>query len=318
MTTRLLVWNGGSGKSSAVDQLQELIATTETKCVEITEDLDLSELIASEVRAGCDTLIAAGGDGTVNAVVNALMSLNAADRPKLGILPLGTANDFAGTLAIPDDLASAWQLCEGDGHTPVDVVRMTSGEFERYYANVAAGGNSVRVSEELTDEIKANWGAFCYIRGAVGVLGDMQTFHITVDCDGEVIELDSWAVLVANGKTNAGRIMVAPLASPNDGLLDVILIRDGNILDMIEIVSKTLLSNFLECEQVIFRHVKRLKLHSTPAMRFTIDGEVIDEEPVCFEVVPQAIRMFVGPEFEHWPGALADQRSTSELEQGST
>lgn len=297
MSTRLLIWNGGSGKSDAIDQLRERIHDTETTFVEITQDLNLNELIADAVRSGCHTVIAAGGDGTVNAAVNALMSVAAADRPKLGILPLGTANDFAGTLAIPDDFAEAMELFDGDHCIPIDVVRMSSGDFNRYYANIAAGGNSVRVSEELTDEIKATWGAFCYIRGAIGVLGDMQTFHVTVDCDGEVIELDSWAVLVANGKTNAGRILVAPLASPADGLLDVILIRDGNVLDMIEIVSKTLFSNFLECEQVIFRQVKRLDLHSVPAMRFTVDGEVIDEEPVSFEIVPQAIRMFVGPDF---------------------
>ncbi|MGV3483177.1 MAG: diacylglycerol/lipid kinase family protein [Planctomycetaceae bacterium] len=319
MSKRLLVWNGGSGKASAIDELHELLGS-ETTAAEITAGVDLTRLVVDSVRGGCETLIAAGGDGTVNAVVNAVMAMDEADRPKVGIIPLGTANDFAGTLAIPAELAEAVAVIDSPHLVPIDVVQITSGHVNRYYANMAAGGNSVRVSEELTDEIKATWGAFCYIRGAVGVLADMQSFHIKADCDGEEIELDSWAVLVANGKTNAGRILVAPLASPADGLLDIILIRDGTVLDMIEIVSKTLLSSFLESEQVIFRQAKRLKLHSVPGMRFTIDGEVIDEEPIQFDVVPHAIRMFVGPEFyeQHEQQRAVDQHAVSPLGQGST
>ncbi|MEO8270511.1 MAG: hypothetical protein ABI557_12380, partial [Aureliella sp.] len=76
-----------------------------------------------------------------------------------------------------------------------------------------------------------------------------------------------------------------------DGLIDVILVREGNALDMVEIVSKTLLGNFLDSDQVIFRQVKQLTLSSEPGMRFTIDGEVIDQEPVKFQVVPGAIQI---------------------------
>ena len=310
MSKRLLVWNGGSGKATAIDQLRELLGDNDTTSVEITPNVNLSEVIFTAVRKGCDTLIAAGGDGTVNAVVNAVMALEATNRPRVGIVPLGTANDFAGTLAIPADVAEAVAVLSDDLLVPMDVVRITSDNFERYYANMAAGGNSVRVSEELTEEVKAKWGAFCYIRGAVGVLGDLQSFHITANCDGEMIEMDSWAVLVANGKTNAGRILVAPLASPADGLLDIILIQNGSMLDMIEIVSKTLLSSFLDSDQVIFRQARQLKLHSVPGMRFTIDGEVIDEEPIQFDVVPQAIQMFVGADFynQHAPSVPAASR----------
>tara|TARA_R110002073_G_scaffold149182_1_gene302649 strand:+ start:24288 stop:25190 length:903 start_codon:yes stop_codon:yes gene_type:complete len=296
--TNLVFWNRGSGKSEQVERLRAALPSATTTWVQISRDVDLRETIEQQLECECDVVFAAGGDGTVNAVVNALMKIDSARRPSMAVIPLGTANDFAGTLAIPDEIEEAVALHRDCQPIPMDVVRIAGSGFERYYANVAAGGNCVRVSEELTDDIKSRWGAFSYLRGAVGVLADMKSFRVHAEMDGQKIsDFDSWAVLVANGKTNAGRIEVAPEASPVDGLLDVVLIKDGDVMDMVEIVAGNLLGNFLECEQVIYRQARRLKLYSDPPMRFTLDGEVVDEEPVEFECIPGAIRMFCGPEF---------------------
>lgn len=304
MASRLLLINPCSGKSQFIEQHREQFSNESTKVVELTSATDLSAEVALATDEGCETVIAAGGDGTVNAAVNALMMIETARRPKLAIIPLGTANDFAGTLQIPNNIDSVVRSLEQGRYEWIDVAQIKAAGFEQYYANIAAGGNSVRVSEQLTDELKENWGAFCYIRGSISALGNMETYHIVADLDGERIEVDSWGVLVANGRTTAGHIAVAPLASPSDGLIDVIIIRDGTVVDMVEIVSKTLLSSFLESEQVIFRQVKQLQLHSVPGMRFTLDGEVIDEEPVNFCIVPRAIRMFVGDDY-----ALSEEAS---------
>ncbi len=295
---RLLIWNDGSGKAEANRQVfVQAQADNDTQIHEMTRDGDLKACITQAVEEGCEVIMAAGGDGTVNAVVNAMMFIEESRRPRLAILPLGTANDFAATLTLPDDISQTFELSYTDQTLPIDVVKIHAHNFQRYFANIAAGGNSVRVSEELTDDMKARWGAFCYLRGGVPLLADLQTFHITAQCDSEKFSaIDSWAVLVANGKTNAGRIVVAPNASPNDGLLEVIIIRDGTVLDIVDIISHALLGSYLECEQVIYRQVRRLQLHSEPSMRFTIDGEVIEEEPVEFEVVPGAVCMFVGDE----------------------
>jgi len=295
IATELVFWNPGSGRADEIDPLREVLPPEHSNWVALSKKRDLAGEIRQAVSQGCQTVVAAGGDGTVNAIVNALMAIDESNRPALAILPLGTANDFAGTLAIPDDILQAAELIRSADPVPVDVVHVGGQGFGRYFANVAAGGNGVRVSEALTDEIKARWGAFAYIRGAVEVLPDMTSFRISARCDQEeFVDLDCWAVLVANGKTNAGRIKVAPKASTTDGLIDVIIIRDGDIGDMVQIVADNLLGDFLECERVIFRQVKSLSLHSEPPMRFTIDGEVVNEEPVQFDVVPSAIRMHVG------------------------
>ena len=298
MAKILLIWNDRAGKVRTARELRGHAVFQTADFLAITRHTKLTDELRKAVDAGCEMVVAAGGDGTVNAIVNALMSVDPKVRPSLGILPLGTANDFAGCLCIPDEISAAIELVETAAVRPVDVVRIEADGFERYYANVAAGGNSVRVSEEMTAEMKERWGAFCYLRGAIEVLSDLKSFRITAKCDDELFsDLDTWAVLVANGKTNAGRIVVAPQASPVDGLLDVVIIRDGSALDIIEIVSNALLGSFVDCEQVIYRQVKRLHLHSQPSMRFTLDGEVIDREPVRFEVVPAAIRMCLGSTF---------------------
>lgn len=303
-----VIWNPGAGKAAQLSVLREQLSGVSTQWVEMTRDVDLGQTIESCLDSGCTTLVAAGGDGTVNAVVNTLMQLDSDRRPNLAVIPLGTANDFAGTLKIPDDLSAAAQLVLHTEPVPCDVVQIRGRDFERHYANIAAGGNCVRVSEELTDEIKERWGAFCYLRGAVGVLADMESYRISAEIDDEHFsDLACWAVLVANGRTNAGRIEVAPRASPVDGLIDVVLIRDGGVVDMLEIVAANLKGEFDRCEQVIYRQASRFRLHSEPPMRFTVDGEVVDQEPIEFHVDKRAIRMFVGDTFDQTPVQRSDR-----------
>ncbi len=294
----LVVYNQGSGRSAQNAERLSVFRTAGSRLVEFSREACLKDLIQEAVNDGFEAVIAAGGDGTVNAVVNELMSVDVEKRPAMAILPLGTANDFALTLGIPIDIDIAISQWNHANCIPIDIVRISAEGSERYYANVAAGGNSVRVTEEITAEMKSRWGAFCYLRGAVPILADLQSYHIELECDGEILEgLDSWAVLVANGRTNAGGIVVAPPASPNDGLMDVIVIRNGTVLDLMAIVGNAILGDYLASEQVVHRQVKRLKLRSEPGMRFTLDGEVIDEEPVEFNIMPGAIRMFVGDDF---------------------
>ncbi len=291
MSKVTVIWNSGSGRAAETNELRRQLGEQSARWIDLRQIKDLASELSCKTNEAADVVIAAGGDGTVNAVVNALMHIDVQKRPSMAIIPLGTANDFAGTLGVPKEIAAATGILAVDA-IPIDIVRIRGENMERYYANIAAGGNCVRVSEAMTDEVKSRWGVLSYIRGAVDVLPDMTTYCIDVRCDEEVFDqLDSWAVLVANGRTNAGGIEVAPRASTTDGLIDVVIIRDGTVADMVEIVANNLLGDFLESEQVIFRQARSLQLKSNPPMRFTLDGEVVDEEPVQFDVIPGAIRV---------------------------
>ena len=202
MRNRLVVSNAKSSKSSIFAPLLEQIGREEsTQVLRLTRDVNLAEAVRTAVEdEDCKLVVAAGGDGTVNLVVNALMCLKAELRPRLAILPTGTANDFAGTLKISDDIHQVIHSLPDEEFVPIDVVRCRAGGFERFFANVAAGGNSVQVTESMTDDLKATWGPLCYLR-AIGVLGAMKNFRIQATIDGESLDVDSWGVLVANWRT---------------------------------------------------------------------------------------------------------------------
>lgn len=293
----LVLFNSGAGRATTLETLREELAREELEWLELKPEIQLHQQLAEAVDGGVRRVIAAGGDGTVNAAVNGIMQLTKEQRPLLAVLPLGTANDFACSLGVSQPPLRFDQFLRASRPVAIDVVRTRGNQSSGYYANVAAGGNSVRVSEHLTEEIKTRWGAYCYLRGAIDVLGDMRSFQVSVDVDGERLEnLDCWAVLVANGRTTGGRISVAPAALLDDGKLDLVLIREGTTIDLIEIAANNLLSSYLDCEQVEFRQAERVTLRSEPPMHFTLDGEVCKWEPLSFEIVPGAIEMLAGPE----------------------
>lgn len=246
---------------------------------------------------GFDTVVAAGGDGTVTEVVDGLAAGGA--RARLGILPLGTGNDLARALAIPLDVdAAVATLAEGNERT-IDLIEVrASGAAPTLAANVAAGGFSGRVDEEMTAEAKDRWGTLAYVLGAMKVLPDLSGYRTTIAWDdGEAEEIDALAVLVANGRSVAGGRVVAPLASLEDGLLDVIVLRQGSLLDLAGVAARLALGTFLESDAVDMRRARALHVESTPPMRFNVDGELLPEGPVTFRVVPHALRVIVGHDY---------------------
>lgn len=293
----LVLWNSRAGRAADATEAHALFHSFRNVVLHETQsNQEAGELAQKAAQQGFHRVVAAGGDGTVNAVVNGLVA--GSGGVSLAVLPIGTANDFALTLAMPDDLTEAAEICLAGAMRRIDVVEYRTQNLSRYFANVAAGGNSDHVTRCLTSEIKERWGAFCYLRGAIEVLGDLDTYHAHVQFDDdEVLELDLWNVIIANGRTNAGHLAVAPRANPEDGLIDVILIRDGTATDLAGIVARFLTSDYLDSPQVLFRQVRRVAIRSTPPMGYSLDGEAIDEEPVAFRCVPGALEMVIGPEY---------------------
>lgn len=284
----------------------ELAATTsgdpfpghDLRLVTISETEDVESCLRRARDDGATLVIAAGGDGTVNAVANAIY--RSGRSVPMAVLPAGTANDFAWTLGMPPTIHESltWILANADSPRSVDLVEVEDGFSKFYYLNVAAGGNSDRVTAALTDEIKQRWGPLCYVRGAMEVITDLNSFQTQVIIDdASPIELSLWNVIVANGRTNAGHLPIAPQASIEDGLLDIILIRDGTLGELTSLVAKFLLSDYLDSEQVIYRRAQSLHLQSDPRMQFSIDGEPTAAPPIRFTAIAGAIAIVVGPHY---------------------
>ncbi len=254
---------------------------------------DARKLARAALADARDLIVAVGGDGTINEVVNGL----APDfgRARLGIVPLGTGNDFARTINVPDDVEAACNVLLADRRQRVDVVRVTSDE-QRFFINVSAGGFTGLVDEKLNDEMKRTWGPLAYLRSALEALPDLTDYHTTLAFDDDPPQtIKAYNVIVANGRYAGGGIPVAPRAAIDDGLLDVVVIPVAPLPSLAVLAAQILLGQHLDNELVIARRARQLRLESRPGMWFNTDGELVGNQPARFEVVPRALEVIVGP-----------------------
>lgn len=239
------------------------------------------------VENGCDEIICAGGDGTLNEVLNGMAE--ARDRVRLGLIPLGTGNDFARSLGAPDKIEENIDIIAAGETRALDVIRATS-ERVRYFLNVSAGGFSGLVGEKLTADVKKTWGPLAYIRGAAAALPELRGYRTAVQIDEQHLDVDLYNVVIANGRYVAGGLPIAPNADPADGLMDVVLVRVRPTTEMVVAVAQILVGKHLEHNAVIFEQAKRVRVESAPGMWFNVDGELIGNEPITFEVLPRALQ----------------------------
>jgi diacylglycerol kinase (ATP) len=240
----------------------------------------------------CDYIIAAGGDGTLNEVINGI-ARHAKD-VRVGLLPLGTGNDFARSLKLPTTVDENIAILQAGRTRDIDLVRVRSDRI-RYFVNVSAGGFSGLVNEKLTAEMKRAWGPLAYVRSAAAALPELHAYKTQVElADGEKLKIDLYNMIVANGSFVAGGLPVAPEANPSDGLLDVIMIPRRSTGEMVLLAAQIVLGNHIGSQSILFRRTQRLKVHSRPGMWFNADGELVGNEPATFEIIPGALR-FVAP-----------------------
>ena len=312
----LVLYNSKAGSAPDAD-VDALRAYPGVELVACEDPGDTIRAAADAGRTGHDVVVAAGGDGTVHLVANGLMEAGdtADDRPALGVLPLGTGNDFARTLGLPlkHPPGRAVEALRHAECRTMDLIRVShpDGEGQTQYAvNVCAGGFSGAVDEELTDELKATWGPLAYLVGAVKALPALDGYRTTLAWgDGPAEVVDAFNIVVANGRTAGGGRPVAPRANPEDGLLDVVLIRSGSGLDVARLAARAAAGDYLDDDDVVFNQVARVVVSSTPGMWFNVDGELRTNDPITFEAVPGALRVLVGPDYHATTLAgLAGQR----------
>lgn len=298
-----VIYNPAAGSAERVADLHKELVGFEF--LETRQPDDAKTIAANARQNGFDLVVAAGGDGTINQVVNGLMSRRS--RPALGVIPMGTGNDLARTLGIPiEDPAGAVKAILQNQVRPIDVIKMKMGNAKpRWCINVAAGGFTGQMNEAMTDELKASWGPLAYIRGAIKVLPDLTGYRTAIRYDMERGQkICALNVIVANGRTAGGGTEVAPLANPEDGLLDVVIVHHGGKLQLSGVAARLIAGNYLNSDLVTHRRVKRFAIRSTPGMWFNIDGELIGNDPVVFQVHPQALNVVVGPDYH----AARDQK----------
>jgi diacylglycerol kinase (ATP) len=251
-------------------------------------------LARQAVRAGCDYIIAAGGDGTLNEVINGIAAPHRVRSVRIGMVPLGTANDFARSLNSPASIEENIDNLSANQTISVDLVRITA-KRTRYFINVSAGGFSGVVAEKLTSQMKSTWGPLAYLRSAAAALPELHAYHSTIVFDDvEKLMIELYNVIVANGQFVAGGLPVAPDDSVWDGLFDVLLVPKRPAGEIVLLAAQMLLGKHLSSGALIFRRAKKLSVTSRPRMSFNVDGERFGNDPAIFEIVPSAVEFVIG------------------------
>ncbi|WP_139978558.1 lipid kinase [Nocardioides litoris] len=288
-----LVVNGGSRKGlDAADLARDRLTAAGAGEVRLYAAPDGSRLLATldeALASAPGMLVIGGGDGSVGAAAGRVAGTDT----MLGVLPLGTANDFARTLEIPADLDGAVAALV-DGRV-VDIDLGRAGEHP--YLNVASLGLSVATTQRLTPGMKKRLGPVAYPVAAARAYRDHVPFAARLefpDGDHPTLEVaDVLQVAVGNGRYYGGGMTVAPGAGIDDGTLDVYCIEKGRVRDHFSIARLFKTGKFVEHEKVHHAVTRAVRVVTDPAQPVNLDGEVLATTPLTFRLERNAVHVVV-------------------------
>lgn len=229
------IYNPQSGDNRITDALDDIISIYQHKGFSIvpfrlTFDYDDEEILGDLDESYHHVLIA-GGDGTINHIVNILKN-HEMDIP-VAILPTGTANDFAKLLQIPTDIPTACKRILAGEMREIDLGRVN----DRYFVNVFSSGLFTDISQKTPTSMKNTFGKLAYYMSGLGELPNFRKMQVQVEADGKsVYDGSALMFFVFNGKT-AGNLKIAYLSDVSDGLLDVLIVKGDNIVETIRAVT---------------------------------------------------------------------------------
>ena len=237
-----------------------------------------------------DLLIAAGGDGTLNEVVHGLMDLSINERPILGVVPLGTANDFATGCDIPRDPWKALALCMEADAVAIDVGKAN----ERWFLNAASAGFGAQVTATTSPDLKRLLGSAAYTVMAAILAINVHQYHGRVTLPDREITGSGPVAIIGNGRQTGGGVQVAPRAFIDDGLLDVLVIRQIPATALLT-AARELQQLSSDGEYISYWQTPWAEVDPEEMIPVNLDGEPAEFSSVRYEAVSKAIRLIVPP-----------------------
>ena len=293
-TSRLfVVINARSGNSSPEFVRKALEARRVERAVElqIHEPRDGEDIVATvreAVSNGFETVAAAGGDGTVSAVANALVGTQV----RLGIIPLGTTNVLARELGIPLDLEDACALLHGPNTTAtIDAMRVGA---SNYFTQIGIGMDAIMI-RDTTVEQKRRLGIFAYIWAwATGLIG-FQPHRFSISADGQHVRPRALQVLLANcGALGTSGLRWGPDVRVDDGRIEVCILRARTLLDHLSVAWNVICGRHRDEPTIQYLTASRtVTIHTDRPVPVQGDGELIGDTPLKVQVVPGALRVVV-------------------------
>ena len=252
---------------------------------------DAGVLAREAVAVGADVVVAAGGDGTLNEVVNGVAAMDdGLARCAIGLLPLGTGNDFARSLGLEDPAVAVAALANGCVRS-VDLVALG----DRLFLNASAGGLTAETSANVTSDLKQAVGRLAYLIGGARAFLEYQPVSVRAETDGRVIEADLQLFAVCNGAYIGGGYQLAPDARPDDGVMEVCLVRASSALDFLALLPRLSSGDHLDDEDVVYFRTRELTLTFQRSIRINTDGELLEASRCHYAIRPGAVRMIAPP-----------------------
>ena len=256
---------------------------------------DARRLAAEAVAEKYELVIAAGGDGTVNEVLNGLGEVpDGFSKTRFGVLPLGTVNVFARELKIPTDISEAWAVLRRGQEMTLDVPHaefFIEGKMQRrYFIQMAGAGLDARAIKLVNWELKKKVGPLAYVVAGLRALAENQPV-ISINVDGQ--RINGELVLVGNGKFYGGQFAIFPAADWTDERLEICVWPRASFWTLLRCAASLLLQKRLP-EKIVRRvSAEKFVLTSESKVAFELDGEWVGYLPVTFSVVPTKLRVIV-------------------------
>lgn len=250
--------------------------------------------VTAAVGAGCERIVAVGGDGTAHLVVSAVLAAGAGERVTIGLVPAGTGSDLARALALPSDPAAALRRALLAAPGPVDAGRCTGPAGAFFFVNIASAGIGGMV-DELVNAIPHR-GATAFLRATLTALRRYRCVPVEVDVDGEPWYSGPLLLLaVANGIAFGKGMRVAPMARVDDGLFEVVLAGELNGLAIAGLFPRLYVGRHLSSRRVRHRQARTVALRPrAPLPVFDVDGETYPSGEAMFTILPGALRVAGG------------------------
>ena len=279
---------------------------------------DASRLAAEAARAGYRMIVSVGGDGTLNEVVNGFLGVDASARPeaRVGVVSCGTGCDLVRTLGIPRGVAGVAALAAGHSRL-IDVGQAAfhlpdGGGGLRYFVNAADLGLGADVAERVNRGSKRLGGFLSFLAAAAISIAKAEFKPVEYVLDDEpAVAVRAGLVFVANGRYAAGGMHFAPQAELDDGLLDVVILREIPRPELLfSLFPRVYRAAHIGHPQVLYRKAARVVVSSPEPMLLEVDGELPGNAPVEFTIRRRALRIAV-PAGQGQPDrcGAADRRS---------
>lgn len=288
-----------NGKSAGDADVRQAVHDRRAQGVELDvrvtwEGGDAERYVAEAIDHGVDVVIAGGGDGTLSAVAETLAHRDetATSLPSLGLLPLGTANDFAVSTGVPEEADAALALIAGSIAQPVDLLRIEADGKTWWSANVASGGFGTQVTVETDEGLKKVLGGLAYVITGISRLGRIEPIQAHIRGEAFAWQGGFIALGVGNGRQAGGGQVLCPEALLDDGLLDLTIIPDleGEVAATLgELVRG---GKQAALEKVATRaRLAWLEIDADRALTLNLDGEPVTAQHFRIECVPGRVRM---------------------------